>query len=409
MPLLFPLLKSPFVAGSGHAPTPIAAGTRRKRTSSSPRYMRPRDLLATFEPDGSLLVRSTARAAAAELDPFAIGILSACSEPMAREQIVAQYGEDAGTLFDQLVALDLLVLPELANDTPVMFGNFAGVTIHRAMLADRVRLQAYQAAIRSIVRRGDIVIDAGSGTGILAVMAAQAGAKKVYAIEASEYSRVARQVAADNGFATRIDVIEADFASVELPERARVLVTETFGAWVLAEGALPDLRTCVARNMELDGVTIPRSFSLYLSPMMTAPSDLMAPFTQPLFGVDLSCLRGEALGRAHQAIVPADQAGPAVFVARYPLLNTEEDLTATVTVSGPCEALCAWFTLELAPDLNLSTSPDESTTSWKQTILPVRLPPGLHTLEITLSPAPEDRRTLLIQLDGAVVQELRAR
>lgn len=408
MPLLLPLINSPFVAGGSHASTPTGVG-KRKRASASPRFMRPRDLLATFEPDGSILVRSTARAAAAELDPFAVGILSACSEPRSRESIVTEYGDDAGILFDQLVELNLLVSPELVRETPVMFGNFAGVNIHRAMLADTVRLNAYQKAIQSTVRRGDIVIDAGSGTGILAVMAAQAGAKKVYAIEASEYSRVARQVAADNGFATRIDVIEADFATVELPERARVLVTETFGAWVLAEGAVPDLRTCVARNLELDGVTIPRSFSLYLSPMGKAPSDLMLPFTQPLCGVNLSCLRGEAFGRAQQAIVPGAMAGPAVFVARFPLLSNDEDLTATVSVPGPCEALCAWFTLEMAPDQHLSTSPDEPPTSWKQTILPVKLPPGLHTLEITLSPAPEDRRTLLIQLDGAVVQELRAR
>lgn len=387
----------------------LSPSTAKARRSSVPRYTRPRDLLATFVPDGSLLVRAAARATAAELDPFAIGILSACSEPTSRQEIVAQYGEPAGQLFDQLVSLDLLVPPKEARATPVMFGNFAGITVHRAMLADDVRLSAYQRAIQATVRRGDIVIDAGSGTGILAVMAAQAGAKKVYAIEASEYSRVARQVAADNGFSTRIEVIEADFASVELPERARVLITETFGAWVLAEGALPDLRTCVARNVELDGVTIPRSFSLFLSPMRQAPRELMTPFTQLLHGVDLTCLRAEAQGRALQKIVAADQVGPSVFVARYPLLSDLEELTATVTIHGPCEALCAWFTLELTPEISLSTSPDEPPTSWQQTVLPVALPPGLHTLELTLSPAPDDRRTLLIEVEGVTSAEIRAR
>ncbi|MFM7199564.1 MAG: 50S ribosomal protein L11 methyltransferase [Myxococcota bacterium] len=372
-------------------------------------YVRPRDLLASFEPDGSILVRSTARGAAAELDAFAVGLLSSCSEPMTRATIVAQYGADAGVLFDQLVALELLVPPAQVRATPVMFGNFAGIDLHRAMLADKVRLRAYHAAIQATVRKGDVVIDCGAGSGILSVMAAQAGAKKVYAVEATEFARVVKQVAADNGLAKKIEVIQEDFATVELPRRARVLVTETFGAWVLAEGALPDLYTCMARNLELDGVSIPRTFSLYLSPMKEAPAELMRPFVGRCEGVDLSCLRVEALGRAAQQVVPGSAVGPASFVGRFPLRSELEELTAEVTVQGPCEALCAWFTLELTGELTLSTSPDEPTTSWKQTVLPVSLPAGQHRLELVLKPAPEDRRTLLIEVDGVVRQEIRAR
>lgn len=372
-------------------------------------FVRPRDLLATFEPDGSLLVRSTARGAAAELDAFAVGLLSSCSEPTTRASIVSQYGVDAGVLFDQLVALELLVPPAQARSTPVMFGNFAGIDLHRAMLADKVRLRAYQAAIRATVRKGDVVLDCGAGSGILSVMAAQAGAKKVYAVEKTEFSRVIKQVAVDNGVASKIEVIQEDFAEVQLPRRARVLVTETFGAWVLAEGALPDLYTCMAKNLERDGVSIPRSFSLYLSPMAQAPVELMQPFVGLCEGVNLSCLRAEALGRAAQQVVPGSAVGPACWVGRFPLRSEAEELTAEVTVEGPCEALCAWFTLELTEALSLSTAPEEPTTSWKQTVLPVRLGSGRHRLELTLKPAPEDRRTLLIELDGDVVQEIRAR
>ena len=56
------------------------------------------------------------------------------------------------------------------------------------MLSDQVRLDAYRRAIEETVQPGDVVVDAGSGTGILALYAAKAGARKVYAIEQSDFA-----------------------------------------------------------------------------------------------------------------------------------------------------------------------------------------------------------------------------
>lgn len=396
----------------------LPAGKKKLRVSpgllklAPKRFQRPRDLLATFEPDGSVLVRAAARGVGAELDVFALGILTLCSKPTSREEVVAQLGEQgtqAGAIFDLLVELSLLVPAAEAVATPVMFGNFAGVNIHRAMLADSVRLKGYEAAIRAVVRPGDVVIDAGSGTGVLAVLAALAGARKVYAIEASEYARVARQVAADSGVADRVEVVQANFGDIELPEKARVLVTETFGAWVLAEGALPELRTCAQRNLLPDGVTIPQGFSLFLTPLERAPAGLLEPFVRHPSGLDLSSLRAEALGRAMQLPLQRPSSAPVIPVGSWPLLSQTDDLEAQVEVEGPCEALCAWFTLELAPGVGISTAPDLPQTSWQQTVLPVALGPGRHRLELTLSYAPDDGRTLLIQVEGAWTGEVRAR
>lgn len=375
------------------------------------RYQRPRDLLATFEPDGSVLVRAVARGVGAELDLFALGVLSICSRPTSRVEVVAQLGEQgeqAGAIFDLLVELSLLVPPEEASATPVMFGNFAGVNIHRAMLADSVRLAGYEQAIRRVVRPGDVVIDAGSGTGVLAVLAALAGARKVYAIEASEYARVARQVAADSGVASKVEVVQGNFGEVELPEKARVLVTETFGAWVLAEGALPELRACAERNLVPDAITVPSGYTLYLTPLRQAPPGLLLPFVRHPSGLDLSSLRAEALGRAMQMPLSL-QGAPSLRVGSFSLLGQTDDLEAQVEVEGPFEALCAWFSLELAEEITLSTAPDQPQTSWQQTILPIALGPGRHSLSFHLSYAPEDGRTLLIQVEGAWQGELRAR
>ena len=62
------------------------------------------------------------------------------------------------------------------------------------MLNDRARTDAFIRAIEATVRPGDVVVDLGTGTGVLALAAARAGARRVYAIEASGVGRAARSV-----------------------------------------------------------------------------------------------------------------------------------------------------------------------------------------------------------------------
>ena len=57
---------------------------------------------------------------------------------------------------------------------------------HHALLTDAVRVDAFADAIARVVRPGDVVIDAGTGSGVLAVLAARAGAKQVIAVDPVE-------------------------------------------------------------------------------------------------------------------------------------------------------------------------------------------------------------------------------
>lgn len=53
------------------------------------------------------------------------------------------------------------------------------------------------------------MLDVGCGSGILSLFAAQAGAKKVYAVEASNMAVYARKLVKANGFEGIIEVIES--------------------------------------------------------------------------------------------------------------------------------------------------------------------------------------------------------
>ena len=94
-------------------------------------------------------------------------------------------------------------------------------------LHDATRTRMWKAAIESVVKPGDVVIDAGSGTGILAVFAALAGAKRVYCIELHpRFVTLIENLAARNGLSDKLIVIHGDATKIEIPEPADVLISE---------------------------------------------------------------------------------------------------------------------------------------------------------------------------------------
>src|SRR5258708_1418060 len=76
------------------------------------------------------------------------------------------------------------------------------------MIADRVRIEAFTQALRGAIRPGAVVMDIGTGPGIMAALACQLGASRVYAIEPSEVIQIAREIAASNNCSDKIVFFE---------------------------------------------------------------------------------------------------------------------------------------------------------------------------------------------------------
>ena len=98
-------------------------------------------------------------------------------------------------------------------------GEFSNLFEHEKMLADSVRVDTYAAAISRHIKPGDVVIDLGTGTGILAILAARQGAK-VYAIDHSDFIHVAEQIAKQNGI-DNIQFLKMDINSEALTDLIR--------------------------------------------------------------------------------------------------------------------------------------------------------------------------------------------
>jgi predicted RNA methylase len=103
-------------------------------------------------------------------------------------------------------------------------------------LIDSVRTKAFAKAIKKTVSRGDVVVDMGTGSGILAMLAAKAGAKKVYAVEIDPNNiKTLRNTFKKNGYENTIEVIEGSILEAELPEKVDVVIGEMIATALIEE------------------------------------------------------------------------------------------------------------------------------------------------------------------------------
>lgn len=117
---------------------------------------------------------------------------------------------------------------------------------HWSMVNDVERNTAYRTAIEACVKPGMTVLEVGAGTGLLAMMAARAGAEHVYTIEANPMvAQIATMCIANNGLSDRVTVIEGHSKDVKvgeaLPRRCDILIHELLTTTVLTEQMVPSI------------------------------------------------------------------------------------------------------------------------------------------------------------------------
>ncbi len=268
-------------------------------------------------------------------------------------------------------------LPALAND-------WGSTEHHVSMLADTDRTLAFKRAIEEVVKPGDVVLEIGTGTGILSVFAARAGAKKVYAVEAYGLGPVAQQVFEENGVGDRVELIRGWSTQITLPERANVLITETIGNEPLGERIIDTVVDARKRLLTPDARLIPSR--LRVIGRLVSLSDEVADthlFTdanlaraRERYGVDLGPL-SEAERRGAFAI-DLDTALARTVVSRsdpftiadVDLATTElvftRDVDAVVAEAGRVDGVLMHFVATLGPSTTLTVDPFEiDSSSWR--------------------------------------------
>lgn len=257
------------------------------------------------------------------------------------------------------------------------------------MIRDEGRTGAYADALRMVVRPDSVVLDIGTGAGILAFLACRFGARKVYAIEPGEIIHLARQAAAANGFAARIEFTQGISTQVDLPEKVGVIVSDLRGVLPAWETNLPSIIDARRRFLAPGGRLIAQQDTLWVA-LVQAPdaySEVVEAWESNSYGFDFQHIRDKALNSWTK------------FRFSCGHLVSEPRCWATLdyrTLSGPniggqirwtldrmtrVHGLAVWFDCEAYDGVGFSNSPASATKQiYGQAFLPwcrpVQLSPG---------------------------------
>jgi protein arginine N-methyltransferase 1 len=253
-----------------------------------------------------------------------------------------------------------------------------GSEFHELLLGDELRMRAYRRAIHEVVGVGDVVVDLGTGTGVLARWALEAGAARVYAIERDpELLERATAGAEAAGLGDRFVPVAGLSFDVTLPERVGVIVSEILGNLVDNEDCGRILDDAVRRFLVPGGRLVPARAERYLVPVearrahaevgelgsFDAYYDVILPRT--------GYLASPRLDRAFDFTVP----GPATY--------DDDDLVFAVDRPGLLTGFKGWFAADLSPTVVLDIAGDRidadpagrtTSDSWKHAYLPIEQP-----------------------------------
>lgn len=283
---------------------------------------------------------------------------------------------------------------------------------HIPMLNDVRRNDAFEAAIIAALAQAGPqarVLDIGTGSGLLSMMAARAGAQSVTACEMVPIiADMARKIIADNGYADAITVHTAPSNELKvgthLEERADILVSEILSSDLLTEHVIDTFEDAHARLLKPDAIVIPRAASAI---GCLVESQVLADyvFVDQVSGFDVSRFGALASPRLpiHGTMTDWKRLSDDVELVHIDLTHTRHQsdlhlLQINVLEDGIASGIVQWMHVDLADGITFDNHPDGYTDGgWLQMLHNFPEPVEVKAGDVLNVAVGHDRVTLIVR------------
>ena len=282
---------------------------------------------------------------------------------------------------------------------------------HRTYIADGQRLGAYAAALESLVQPCSVVLDLGSGTGILGLLACRAGAKHVYVIDEGPMLEVARANYRANGFADRATFINSFSLDAALPEKVDLVVADQMGPMGVEGRLIEAFVDARERFLASDGALVPRRLTLQAALTDSQKAWRHVTCWDTPAGFDFSAVRRQAINTVSvNSFDAAELLSDTEQLFDFDLMHCATsrfvaECVLTATRDGSLYGVAAWFVAHLSADARITNSRrDAHPIDRPQMFLPLPEPVALRagdfaTFRVRATPA-EDLYTWDVELVG---------
>ena len=249
---------------------------------------------------------------------------------------------------------------------------------HIPMMNDEERNNAYLKAIKSAIKDNEYVLEIGTGSGLLAMMASDSGAKKVIACEASKpIAEVAKKIIAKNGYSDRIEVINKNSTELnvgkDIEKKADLIISEIISSDFVGEEVQKTLSDANQRLLQNNGRMIPEAGEIKIALLESNPEIEKELFVQRVNGYDLSEFNNimgtkvnvHYLGRKTTTSFLSEVKIPFFFdFYSKEIINKQETiLEIEACNTGICIGLITWLRLNLYGNIYFENNPNEKCTS----------------------------------------------
>jgi len=257
------------------------------------------------------------------------------------------------------------------------------------MTKDPIRFHAFAEALRRTVKPGAVVLDIGTGPGIMALLACRFGARKVYAIEPDPIIQVAREIAISNGFARQIEFIDGFSTQVSLPERVDVIVSDLNGTLPWYQQHLRAVADARQRFLAPGGAMIPKKETVWLGVVESpqAYSEHAQPW-ETGHGFEMHAARDLAINTRQlvrlrsEDLLAAPQCGVVLDFMQVEGPDSRADATFVITRPGVGHGLLVWFDCVLTDEVFFSNTPGYNRSGYGQTFFPWTRPVSLQAGDV---------------------------